>query len=73
MGMNWTADYGTPEGDAHKYQLMSNGEFDFWQTSVLDHFNQLVPPDTNLYGNSRGQTWSRLGLPTVGSGGVPFR
>ncbi len=65
MGMNWTADYGTPEGDAHKYQLMSNGEFDFWQTSVLDHFNQLVPPDTNLYGNSRGQTWSRLGLPTA--------
>ena len=61
MGMGWTADLGTPEGDAHKYQLMGNCEFDFWQTSVDELQAGLVPADTNCYGSTRPQTWSQLG------------
>jgi hypothetical protein len=34
MGMAWTQILGTPVGDEHKYQVLSNAEFDFWQTSV---------------------------------------
>jgi hypothetical protein len=34
MGMGWTQLYGTPMGDEHKYQVLSNGEFDFWQIMV---------------------------------------
>jgi len=62
MGMGWTADYGTPVGDAHKYQLMGNCEFDFWQTSVDELRAGLVPADTNCYGQGNAQTWSQLGL-----------
>jgi len=36
LGMGWTRDYGTPMGDLHKYQLMSNGEHDFDQVRVCD-------------------------------------
>ncbi|MBK8129723.1 MAG: hypothetical protein IPK53_12765 [bacterium] len=61
MGMSWTATYGTPVGDAHKYQLMGNCEFDFWQTSVDELRAGLVPADTNCYGEGRPQTWSQLG------------
>jgi hypothetical protein len=34
---NWTNIYGTPDGDARKYFVMSNGEFDYDQTYVADH------------------------------------
>jgi hypothetical protein len=30
----WTKLFGTPMGDEHKYQILSNGEFDFWQVMV---------------------------------------
>ncbi|TKJ42327.1 hypothetical protein CEE37_01205 [candidate division LCP-89 bacterium B3_LCP] len=33
---NWTATYGTPNGDARKYFVMSNGEFDYDQIHVAD-------------------------------------
>jgi hypothetical protein len=33
---NWTAIYGTPNGDARKYFVMSNGEFDYDQVYVAD-------------------------------------
>jgi len=36
LGMGWTRDYGTPMGDLHKYQIMSNGEHDFDQLYVDD-------------------------------------
>jgi hypothetical protein len=35
-GWEWTALYGTPEGDARKYQVMGNGEFDYDQIYVCD-------------------------------------
>lgn len=53
LGMGWTATWGTPEGDAHKYQLMSNGEFDFWQTSVDELSAGVVLADSELYKYSR--------------------
>lgn len=34
---DWTATLGTPVGDAHKYFVMSNGEFDYDQVYVADH------------------------------------
>lgn len=36
LNMGWTADYGTPVGDVHKYQMMSNGEIDYDQIYVND-------------------------------------
>jgi hypothetical protein len=36
LGMGWASDYGTPMGDLHKYQVMSNGEIDFDQIHVAD-------------------------------------
>jgi hypothetical protein len=44
MNMGWTEQYGSPMGDLHKYQVMSNGEIDFWQISVDNMAN--VPPQT---------------------------
>ncbi len=34
---DWTGVYGTPVGDARKYFVMSNGEFDYDQIRVADH------------------------------------
>jgi hypothetical protein len=34
--MQWTCDWGTPEGDERKYQVMSNHEFDYDQIRVCD-------------------------------------
>lgn len=34
--MGWTREYGTPMGDERKYQVLSNGEFDFDQVYVDD-------------------------------------
>jgi hypothetical protein len=42
MGMGWTQLYGTPMGDEHKYQVLSNGEFDFWQIMV-NRMDQVAP------------------------------
>lgn len=42
MGMGWTRFYGTPMGDERKYQVLSNGEFDYWQIMV-DRLSE-VPP-----------------------------
>jgi hypothetical protein len=42
LGMGWTRLYGTPMGDEHKYQILSNGEFDFWQIMV-DRMDQVAP------------------------------
>ena len=42
VGMGWTKLWGTPLGDLRKYQLMSNGEMDFWQIMV-DRMSE-VPP-----------------------------
>ncbi len=33
-GMGWTSLYGTPVGDEHKYQVLSNSEFDYDQIMV---------------------------------------
>ncbi len=35
-GMQWACEYGTQEGDARKYQVMSNREFDYDQIRVCD-------------------------------------
>ena len=43
-GMGWTRLFGTPMGDEHKYQILSNGEFDFWQIMV-DKMSQVAPQD----------------------------
>ena len=51
LGMSWTRDYGTPMGDLHKYQLMSNGEQDFDQVRVCDHQWIIDHPQN-------GQAWS---------------
>ena len=68
LGMGWTAELGTPEGDAHKYQLMSNGEFDFWQTSVDELCAGVALSDSELFKYSNGrfpvQQWSDAGLVT---------
>ena len=42
MGMGWTQTFGTPMGDEHKYQVLSNGEFDFWQIMV-NRMDQVAP------------------------------
>ena len=34
LGLGWTRLYGTPVGDEHKYQVLSNREFDFDQVFV---------------------------------------
>lgn len=41
-GMGWTELFGTPMGDERKYQVLSNGEFDFWQIMV-DRMDQVAP------------------------------
>jgi hypothetical protein len=72
LGLGWTAELGTPEGDAHKYQLMGNREFDFWQTSVDELCNGVALVDSELYNYENDvlhvdnpfppQRWSQLGL-----------
>jgi hypothetical protein len=57
LGMNWTQTYGTPVGDEHKYQVMRNCEFDFWQTSADELLAGTVAADTNCYGGDRPQAW----------------
>ena len=42
LGLGWTATIGTPVGDEHKYQIMSNGEFDYDQVMV-DRPNEVTP------------------------------
>ncbi len=62
LGMGWTGTYGIPEGDAHKYQLMSNKEFDFWQTSVDELSAGIALIDSELFkfnNNFPPQTFSR--------------
>jgi hypothetical protein len=44
--LSWTRTLGTPVGDLHKYQVLSNQEFDFWQISVDDLTTTGVPADT---------------------------
>jgi len=51
LGMGWTRDYGTPIGDLHKYQLMSNGEHDLDQVRICDHQWIIDHPQD-------GQVWS---------------
>jgi hypothetical protein len=36
LGMGWTRIFGTPVGDLHKYQVMSNREFDYDQLDVCN-------------------------------------
>ncbi len=66
LGMGWTAVYGTPLGDQSKYQLMSNGEFDFWQTSVDELSAGIVLVDSELWrysgGNFSPQQFSMAGV-----------
>lgn len=47
IDMNWTRTFGTPMGDLHKYQVLSNCEFDFWQISVDELTTTGVPDDTS--------------------------
>lgn len=42
--LQWTSEFGTPVGDERKYQLLSNGEFDFDQVLTEDAAQGLVPP-----------------------------
>lgn len=65
MGMGWTFAGGYPEGDAHKYQLMSNGEFDLWQTSVDELAAGIALADSELASYRPSfppQTWSAADL-----------
>jgi hypothetical protein len=51
MRMGWTNTYGSPMGDEHKYQLMSNGEIDFDQVQLND-IDWIASHPQN------GKTWS---------------
>jgi len=65
LGMNWTATDGYPAGDAQKYQLMSNGEFDLWQTSIDELAAGIVLVDSELSRYRSGftpQIWSDTDL-----------
>lgn len=42
--MGWTSQFGTPVGDLHKYQVLSDEEFDFDQIMVDEAANGQVPP-----------------------------
>jgi hypothetical protein len=57
LGMGWTQRYGTPMGDAHKYQLMSNGEWDFDQV-YFDSLAWMAAHPQN------GHTWSTTDRPS---------
>ncbi len=50
--MSWD---GTPETDRMKYQVMSNGEFDYNQTDILDYVDDpdWMPPPLDLAENMR--------------------
>jgi hypothetical protein len=56
MGMGWTQLYGTPMGDEHKYQVLSNGEFDFWQIMV-DRMDQVSPQNIGSETNPILKNW----------------
>jgi hypothetical protein len=58
-GMGWSWLYGTPMGDLHKYQIMSNGEIDYDQIMV----NHVWDVPAQVYadpftGASRTEPWS---------------
>jgi hypothetical protein len=56
MGMGWTRLFGTPMGDEHKYQILSNGEFDFWQIMV-DKMSQVAPQNIGTVSNPINKGW----------------
>jgi hypothetical protein len=56
MGLGWTELYGTPMGDEHKYQILSNGEFDFWQIMV-DKMDQVLPQNIGTPTNPILKNW----------------
>lgn len=56
MGMGWTRLYGTPMGDEHKYEILSNGEFDFWQIMV-DKMSQVSPQNIGTAGTPILKAW----------------
>jgi hypothetical protein len=57
LGMGWTQLYGTPMGDLRKYQLMSNGEWDFDQV-YFDSVGWITAHPQN------GHAWSLTGRPS---------
>ncbi len=59
--MNWTLRLGTPVGDEHKYQVLSNREFDFDQVMVdnLDDVEDQNDPDDSTIVH----TWCRVDNP----------
>jgi hypothetical protein len=46
-GLGWTSLYGTPVGDEHKYQVLSNSEFDYDQIMV-DRPTEVQPQQVTL-------------------------
>ncbi|HEY3294772.1 MAG TPA: T9SS type A sorting domain-containing protein [bacterium] len=56
MELGWTRLFGTPMGDEHKYQLMSNGEQDYDQARTADSAWIAGHPQ-------QGKVWSRADYP----------
>ncbi len=65
LGMGWTAEYGTPVGDQHKYDLLCNREVDYdqWMVNRLDE----VPPQhlTQPDGSEIDEPWYIEDSPVV--------
>lgn len=70
-GLGWTEILGTPMGDEHKYQILSNGEFDFWQIMV-DDIDQVAPQRVINGSDTVFKAWCTEGLaenaPTLADG-----
>jgi hypothetical protein len=69
----WTAIYGTPVGDLHKYQIMSNGETDY---DYVYYWNSWTPPDSDLWcptpPDSRRESYEPRMLYSFGPLGIPW-